>query len=131
MVKWFVDEERAADVEQLRRESTGAISQLAEVELVSALARRHREGSISAEALESLLERSAEELASAVLVQLNDAVLSRARALLLRHPLRSADAIQLGSCLELRDRLQQPVQFLAFDQRLNEAAAREGLRLAL
>lgn len=130
-MKWFVNEERAAEVEQLRRESTGSISRLAEVELVSALARRHREGSISAEALESLLKRSAEELAGAVLVQMNDAVLSRARALLLRHPLRTADAMQLASCLELRDLLQQPVQFLAFDQRLNEAAAREGLRLAL
>jgi uncharacterized protein len=130
-VKWFVDEERAAEVEQLRRESTGAVSRLAEVELVSALARRHREGSISTEALESLLKRSAEELASVVRVQLNDTILGRARALLLRHPLRSADAIQLGSCLELRDRLQEPVQFLAFDQRLSKAAVREGLELAL
>ena len=118
-------------MERLRSEATGAISQLTEVELISALARRHREGSISAEMLESLVTTTAEELESVVVVELSQAVVSLARALLLRHPLRAGDAIQLGSCLELQDRLQQPVRFLAFDQRLNDAAAREGLKPAL
>lgn len=44
---------------------------------------------------------------------------------------RASDAIQLGSCLVLQEQLQRPVQFLAFDQRLNDAAVGEGLRLAL
>ena len=95
------------------------------------MARRHREGSISAEMLETLVTTSGEELGSVVVVELSPAVVSLARALLLRHPLRAADAIQLGSCLELQERLQQPVRFLAFDRRLNDAAAREGLKLAL
>ena len=66
-----------------------------------------------------------------MVVELNPAVLSLARALLLRHPLRSGDALQLASCLELQERLREPVQLVAFDQRLNDAASREGLRLAL
>jgi hypothetical protein len=49
-----------------------------------------------------------------------------ARALLLRHPLRASDAIQLASCLYLRRELNQPVPFVAFDQRLLEAARGEG-----
>lgn len=118
-------------MERLRTDATGAISQLTEVELVSALARRHREGSISAEMLEGLVRSSDEELESVVVVEVSQAVVRLARALLLRHPLRASDAAQLGSCLELQDRLQQPVQFLAFDQRLNQAALREGLTLAL
>lgn len=118
-------------MERLRSDGTGAISQLTEVELVSAFARRHREGSISAELLERLVTATAEELESVVVVELSQAVLGLARSLLLRHPLRAGDAIQLASCLEFQDRLQQPVRFLAFDQRLNEAAGREGLKLAL
>lgn len=117
-------------MERLRAEATATVSQLTAVELVSALARRHREGSITAEALETLLATSADELGSVVVVQLSETVLRRAQSLLLRHPLRAADALQLGSCLELQERLQQPVGFLAFDRRLNEAAAREGVRLA-
>ena len=81
--------------------------------------------------LERLVTATGEELASVVVVELSQAVVGLARALLLRHPLRAGDAIQLGSCLELQDRVQQPVQFLAFDKRLNEAAGREGLKLAL
>lgn len=56
-------------------------------------------------------------------------MVTQARSLLLRHPLRAGDAIQLASCLVLRDRAELPVAFLAFDRRLNEAAVREGLSL--
>jgi uncharacterized protein len=107
------------------------VSQLTEVELVSALARRHREGTIDQEELEALLAAASDELASLVAVQMSPPVLARARSILLRLPLRAADAIQLASCLELQDSLQQPVRFAAFDQRLSEAAVREGLKLAL
>jgi hypothetical protein len=132
VVKWFLaEEERADEVDRLRSEERGAVSQLTEVELVSAFARRHREGSISAEMLQSLLATCAEELGSVVVLEMNQAVVGLARSLLLRHPLRAGDAIQLSSCLVLQEQLQQPVQFLAFDQRLSDAAVREGLGLAL
>lgn len=131
MVKWFVEEEASAEVDRVRRAAVCAVSGLTAVEVVSALARRHREGSISARTLDHLVATVGEELESVVVVELSDNVLRRARSLLLRHPLRSGDAIQLASCVDLRDRLEQPVAFLAFDQRLNEAAVREGLRLAL
>lgn len=131
VVKWFLTEERADEVDQLRGAERGAVSQLTEVELVSAFARRHREGSISAEMLQALLAESAEEIGSVLVVEVNQAVVGLARSLLLRHPLRAGDAIQLSSCLVLEQRLQRPVQFLAFDQRVNDAAVGEGLRLAL
>ncbi len=50
-------------------------------------------------------------------------------ALLKRHPLRAADALQLASCLELEKQLRLPVLFVAYDQRLNEAATKEGLEI--
>lgn len=130
VVKWFVAEERAEEVDRLRQER-GAVSQLTEIELASAFARRHRDGSISSETLQNLLTTSADELGSVVVLEISQAVVGLARSLLLRHPLRAGDAIQLGSCLVLQEQLQRPVKFLAFDQRLNDAAVGEGLRLAL
>lgn len=59
--------------------------------------------------------------------EVSQAVTDRARALLLKHALRSSDSIQLASCLVLQDRLEAPVVFVAFDRRLLEAAAAEGL----
>ncbi len=50
-----------------------------------------------------------------------------ARALLVRHPLRAADAIQLASALLLRRELNEPVTFAAYDDRLKAAARAEGL----
>jgi hypothetical protein len=61
------------------------------------------------------------------LVELSRGVVLRARALLLRHPLRSGDAIQLASALFLQEALGEPVRFAAYDQRLLTAAAAEGL----
>lgn len=54
-----------------------------------------------------------------------------ARSLLLRHPLRAGDAIQLASCLYLQRELAQPVPFIGFDDRRVEAARCEGLIAAL
>ncbi|RPJ58220.1 MAG: hypothetical protein EHM24_28830, partial [Acidobacteria bacterium] len=54
-------------------------------------------------------------------------VTAEARALLLRHPLRAGDAIQLASCLYLQREPGQPVPFVAFDQRLLDAARAEGV----
>lgn len=81
--------------------------------------------------LQHLVTQSSEELESVVVVELSRTVVGLARDLLLRHPLQAGDAIQLSSCLRLQERLGEPVHFLAFDQRLDEAAVREGLTLAL
>jgi predicted nucleic acid-binding protein len=53
-----------------------------------------------------------------------------AQSLLLRHALRSGDAVQLASCLYLQRETGERVPFAAFDERLNDAARAEGLTLA-
>ena len=50
-----------------------------------------------------------------------------AQGLLLRHALRSGDAIQLASCLYLRRETGEQMSFAAFDDRLTSAARAEGL----
>ena len=54
-----------------------------------------------------------------------------ARALLIRHPLRSGDAIQLASALRLQQITQLPLTaFVAYDARLIAAATSEGLSVS-
>ena len=57
------------------------------------------------------------------------AVRSRANALLARHPLRAADAGQLGAALLVQEQLAGPLTFVCRDSRLLAAADVEGLRL--
>jgi hypothetical protein len=44
--------------------------------------------------------------------------------LLQRHSLRAGDAVQLASCLQLRDELDEPITLVAFDDRLAVANTR-------
>jgi predicted nucleic acid-binding protein len=70
-----------------------------------------------------------EDLTAMLLVEVTADVVTRAQSLLQRHPLRAGDAVQLASCLRLRDELEEPVTLLAFDDRLAAAARREKVRL--
>ena len=64
------------------------------------------------------------------MVELSTPVALEARALLVRHPLRAGDAIQLASALLLQRELREPVTFAAYDDRLKAAARVEGLDVA-
>ena len=55
-----------------------------------------------------------------------DAVRSRAVALLARHPLRAADALQLASALVLAEGDPSSLEFVCLDNNLADAAEREG-----
>ena len=57
------------------------------------------------------------------------AVRSRANALLARHPLRAADAGQLGATLLVQEQLAGPLTFVCLDQRASLAAELESLRV--
>ena len=62
-------------------------------------------------------------------VELSAEIAAAARALLLRHPLRAADAIQLASCLHLAEQLGAPAELVVYDVPLVTAARSEGLRV--
>ena len=98
-------------------------------EIIGAIERRAREGSLSRLQRRDVLERfnafadSWDEV-TAVL-----AVRSRANALLARHPLRAADAGQPGAALLVQEQLASLLTFVCLDQRLSSAAELEGLRV--
>jgi hypothetical protein len=126
-VKRYVREPGTALVRRLLADSSPATSRLSEVEVASAVARRFREGALSVAARDRVLRAWAADLPALHLIEVTDETAGLARALLLRHSLRSGDAVQLASCLVLQQSLRSPVPMVAFDARLREAAGNEGL----
>ena len=99
------------------------------IEITSALARREREGAFTPAERDRAVRRLNADLAAYILVELTAGLSGDAQALLLRHALRSGDAVQLASCLYLKRETGERILFAAFDERLNNAARAEGLTL--
>jgi predicted nucleic acid-binding protein len=106
---------------------TTATSRLSEVEVASALFRRWREGAFDTRSRDRALLALTRDFQALTVVEIGPSITARARTLLGRHALRAGDALQLASCLLLRDTSASPVAFAAFDDRLNQAARAEGL----
>jgi hypothetical protein len=100
------------------------------VECASALARREREGLLSASDATRALDRLRELSLAWNEVLPSDAVRGTAQRLLRVHPLRAADALQLAAAVVACEHEPLSFAFMSLDERLNEAAQREGFRLA-
>jgi len=126
-VKRYVQEPGSDQVRRWLASGTAATSRLSEVEVASALMRRCREGAFAAAERERAHSALVRDLRAFSVVEIVPTVTARARMLLERHPLRAGDALQLASCLLLRDSTREAVTFAGFDDRLNQAARAEGL----
>ena len=130
LVKRYVRESGSEAVRVLLAEGNPATSRLSEVEVASALVRRCHEGSISQNERDRALKALRKDCASLFIVELTGEVTSSALDLLIRYRLRAGDAVQLASCLQLRELAGAGVELVAYDDRLADAAEREGLVLA-
>ena len=126
-MKRYVREPGAVSVRRLLKADPAAASRLSEVEVASALIRRAREGAFTAEERDRALASLENDFATLIIVEFTTAITADARALLLRHRLRAGDAVQLASCLYLQREIGQALPFVAFDDRLAQAARQEGL----
>lgn len=126
-MKRYVQEPGSQEVQTLLETHVAATARLTETEVASALARRCREGAFSTAERDRAFVSLHSDLGSIYRVELTPAVTRRSLDLLKRYSLRAADALQLASCLELCEQLALPVLFVAFDERLREAAVGEGL----
>ena len=126
-MKRYVEEAGTALVRELLAEASAATARFTQSEVASALARRCREGAYSEGDRDRALSALAADFDALELVELTRSVVSRSIALLVKHPLRAADALQLASCLELREHVSVPIVFVAWDARLLDGARSEGL----
>lgn len=95
-------------------------------ELVSAIARRHREGLLPNPQLKLTKARLDALQEQWVRVMPVEPLIRRAERLLWLHPLRAADAMQLAAALIACREDTRQCEFYCADQRLLEAATREG-----
>jgi len=101
----------------------------APIECTSAIARREREGALTTADAASALERLRSLAAGWHEVQPVDPLRGTAQRLLRVHPLRSADSLQLAAAIIAAEHETATLEFVSLDERLNDAASREGFRI--
>lgn len=99
------------------------------IECISAMSRRRREGVLSNDAEQRARSTLAVLAAAWSEVQPTERVRQRAERLLMVHPLRAADAFQLGAAILWTEEGTLASEFVCRDQNLREAALKEGLSL--
>ncbi|MGH7287513.1 MAG: type II toxin-antitoxin system VapC family toxin [Myxococcota bacterium] len=115
--------------EWLREDPAVLVWALAATETVSALARKRREGVLSAARFGTAKRRLAALEAAWSEVAAWDAVRARARRLLEVHALTAADALHLAAALVAVEERPLGVAFVTFDRALGDSAEREGFTL--
>jgi uncharacterized protein len=127
IVALLVDEPRQRAVrDKLERDAAMTVWWGTRVECVSALARRERERSVdpaSAQRAFVQLSKLADQWQEVLPTQ---PLRNLAERIVRVHVLRAADALQLAAALTAALGDPSAVEFVCLDERLNEAAAREG-----
>ncbi|HYO46839.1 MAG TPA: type II toxin-antitoxin system VapC family toxin [Gemmatimonadota bacterium] len=100
-------------------------------ECVSALARREREGELTALEFTESLKRLDALTAAWQEVAPVEPVRATARRMLRVHPLRAADALQLAAAAIVAEGAPTTLEVVTLDERLAAAAHKEGFRLPL
>jgi uncharacterized protein len=100
----------------------------AEIECVSAVSRRERTAG-SGGGTSAALDRLDELRAEWVEIEPTESIRRTARRVLRTHPLTAADALQLGAALTAAGDDLAAMELVTLDERLAEAARREGFRV--
>jgi len=99
------------------------------IECASAIAGREREGALTLADASASLETLRALAASWQEILPSEPVRQTAQRLLRMHPLRAADSLQLAAAIVAADRDPSSIEFVCLDERLSDAAAREGFAL--
>jgi predicted nucleic acid-binding protein len=131
LLKRYVIEAGSEAVATLWKQSTtSATSQILYAEVCASFARKRREQPDTATMLELALQVFRQDWAGLHRIDVNAEVNRIVDELVMRHPLRGADAIHLASAIRLRDLAQSPVTFARADIALVNAARAEGFAIA-
>jgi uncharacterized protein len=130
LVPLIVVQAASADADAwLAEDGELAVWTLTPVELASALMRLVRDGAIDERTAHTAESRIDELMRSCHTILDVEAVKLQARRLLRMHPLRAADAMQLGAALEWAAGRSTGRVFHTLDARLARAARRESFRV--
>jgi predicted nucleic acid-binding protein len=122
----LAEQRRTALLKELERDPDMLVWWGTPIECISAITRREREGALSlgdaAVAIDRVrtLGRGWQEVLPSEVVR------NTAQRILRVHPLRTADSLQLAAALVAAEREPASLPFVSLDERLSEAATREG-----
>lgn len=123
LVKLYVEERGSRQVRDLVRQASAvSTSALAYVEARSAFARKRREGMLHEFDYRRVVKGFHTEWAQFCVVDLSQEIYQNATSLVEKYPLRTLDAIHLGSYLLIKTQISAEVRFSSFDDRLNQIA---------
>ncbi|MGH7264147.1 MAG: type II toxin-antitoxin system VapC family toxin [Candidatus Rokuibacteriota bacterium] len=130
LVPLVFPERETARVERWLREDPGVVVwALTRVELLSALARRRREDPKAAPRLQAARREVIAAWERWSEVTEIDVVRRHAERLVESHPLRAADALQVGAALVVAADRPESLRFVTLDRTQAVAAEREGFRV--
>ena len=128
LVKLYFDEEHSAHTKDvIAQVGFPCLSAVSWVEFHSAVHRRVRTKACTSTQGKSVLDQFKSDWPIFAKIEIKTALLTKAGALIARHPLAALDAIQLASALEFHTNSDEPVLFLTYDLQLETAAIREKL----
>ena len=137
IVKRYVNETGSNFVDNLADLKSGNVvlpARITRVEVVSAIARRLKNGSITTADAQNAVAAFQHDLTNNYFtVEITPVLLSSAMSLATKHALRGYDAVQLASALEANDERiangLSPLTLVSSDTDLNTAAQSEGLNV--
>jgi len=125
LAKRYVQEPGSDQVEGILQDASAlGLAIICVPEVVSALSRLRRERKLTAAQFQEARRALFEEIADCSVIQITDAVVRRAVDLLVKHPLRAADAMHIAAAAEWRADL-----FVSADARPCAAARSSGLKV--
>ena len=130
LVKRYVEEEGAAQVNEFwDNASAVSTSVVAFAETMAVFKRKQRERVLSSSEYEEIVREFKEDYRHLLLVPVSEALNIAIEDLLKRHSMRGFDAIHLASAKVFNGVDDEDLLFACFDQALNNAATKEGLKV--
>jgi predicted nucleic acid-binding protein len=128
LAKRYISEPGSPLVRSTLRANPVSVARITYAELAASVARAWRLAAISEAQRDAILGRLARDFALLNIVEVRAALVGLVPDLVVRHPLRGYDAVQLATALTIRAS-GQAVEFWAADAALCQAAGAEGLRV--
>lgn len=127
LAKRYVTEPGSSAVRAAFRRGTIVVARITYAEVLAAVARACRLGAITSDRRIEAFARIEADFNDLTVIEVRAALLRRVPDLLVRHPLRGYDVVQLATALTIHER-GGAVRFWSADGNLAGAAVAEGLR---
>lgn len=129
LVKRYVREAGSRGVRELLRRYRFLSCAIVPLEALSAFSRRKAAGELSERSFSAIVSRMRIDREHWELVEISDAVLSRAEEVIQKAEVRTLDALHIASALAFRELAGLRVPFITADERQRDAAQRMGLEV--